>query len=237
MRSSRSGADPLDPGPAGFAHRGLHGGPLPENSLIAIAAAMELGAGIECDLRLTRDKQIVVFHDADCRRMCGIPMRIGQSSLASLGRLSLGGQPIPTLESLLHLIDGRVPVLLEIKVDGDLWCWIAALQAGLRDYGGTFAVMSFEPRLLRLLKTNLPDVRRGLLLRDRTLQLKRRLAMWLADPHFVGMEFAGLHRPWVARLRHRLPVYCWTVRTAEQRAQAEVQADALIWEGDGRPRI
>lgn len=52
MRSSRFAPDPLDPGPAGFAHRGLHYGPgFPENSLIAFAAALEMGAGIECDLK------------------------------------------------------------------------------------------------------------------------------------------------------------------------------------------
>jgi glycerophosphoryl diester phosphodiesterase len=66
MRSSRSRPDPLDPGPLGFAHRGLHfGSAVPENSLEAFHEALELGAGIECDLRLTADDRIVLFHDAD----------------------------------------------------------------------------------------------------------------------------------------------------------------------------
>ena len=131
MRSSPLRADLLDPGPAGFAHRGLHGGPLHENSLPAFAAALEVGAGIECDLRLTADNRIVVFHDADGRRMCGSPMRISASSFADLGRLSVGGHPIPTLESLLHLVDGRVPLLLEVKVAGDLWRWVPALRSAV----------------------------------------------------------------------------------------------------------
>ena len=237
MRSSRSAADPLDPGRAGFAHRGLHGGPLHENSLLAFAAAMEVGAGIECDLRLTADRRVVVFHDSDCRRMCGSPVLIGASSLAELGRLSVGGHPIPTLESLLHLVAGRVPLLLEVKVYGDLWRWVPAIRDALNGYGGAFAVMSFEPRLLRLLKTNLPDIRRGLLVRSNTRPLNRRLAMWLADPHFIGMDLAGIDQPWVARARRRRPLYCWTVKTAADRAKAEGHADALIWESDGRPRI
>src|SRR3954447_25306140 len=87
MRLSPSGPDPLDPGPAGFAHRGLHyGSDFPENSLVAFAAALELGAGIECDLRLTADGRILVFHDADAWRMCGSPMKIGGSTLADLAR-------------------------------------------------------------------------------------------------------------------------------------------------------
>lgn len=242
MRSSPSrtdprAPDPLRPGPLGFAHRGLHDGAgFPENSLIAVAAALELGAGIECDLRLTADNQVVVFHDADAWRICASPLRIGAASYAELGRLRVGEHPIPTLESLLSLVGGRVPLLLEVKVDDILWRWIPALKTKLADYAGAFAVISFDPRLLRLLKTNMPDVRRGLLVEDRLPPLRRWLSRKLADPDFVGVEVAAVTRPWVARWRRRMPVYCWTVRTAGERAQAEVHADALIWEGDGRPR-
>ena len=91
MRSSPSAPDPLDPGPAGFAHRGLHhGSAFPENSLVAFAAALEFGAGIECDLRLTADGEILVFHDADAWRMCASPMRIGCSTRIELDRLRVG---------------------------------------------------------------------------------------------------------------------------------------------------
>src|SRR5258707_9472488 len=111
MRSSPSDPDPLDPGPAGFAHRGLHSrAAFPENSLIAFAAALELGAGIECDLRLTRDNRIVVFHDADAWRLCASPMRIGASTLEELARLRIGGPPMPTLGSLPPMGAGRGPL-------------------------------------------------------------------------------------------------------------------------------
>ena len=238
MRSSRSGPDPLDPGPAGFAHRGRHDGAgFPENSLIAFAAALEMGAGIECDLRLTADDRVVVFHDADAWRMCASPMRIGESSLQNLSRLHVGERPIPTLESLLSLVDGRVPLLLEVKVERDIWRWAPSLKRALSGYQGRHGVMSFDPRVARLMKTHLPHVRRGLVIRDRLSPLRRRMAMWLADPHFVAVEKAALGKGWVARARRSLPVYSWTIRTAAERAQAEVQADALIWEADGRPRI
>ncbi len=242
MRSSPSSADPRGPdplrsGPLGFAHRGLHDGAgFPENSLIAFAAALELGAGIECDLRLTADGHIVVFHDADAWRMCGSPLRIAAATHTELARLRVGEHPIPTLESLLSLVAGRVPLLLEVKVDDILWRWIPALKTGLADYAGAFAVISFDPRVLRLLKTNMPDVRRGLLIEDRLPPLRRLFYRKLADPDFVGVEFAAVTRRWVARWRRRMPVYCWTVCTAAERAQAQVHADALIWEGDGRPR-
>ncbi len=236
MRSSRSGADPLDPGPQGFAHRGLHrGSDFPENSLVAFAIALDAGAGIECDLRLTADDQVVVFHDADAKRMCGSPLRIGRSTLPELGRLRVGEGPIPTLESLLHLVGGRVPVLLEVKVDGDIWRWAPALKRALGDYAGPFGIMSFDARLPRLIKTNLPNVRRGLVIKDKLGAWKRSWAMWLADPQFLAVEVAALGKPWVERARRRMPVYSWTVRSSGQRRQAEVHADAAIWENDGRP--
>ena len=236
MRSSRSVADPLDPGPAGFAHRGLHyGAQFPENSLIAFAAALELGAGIECDLRLTADDQIVVFHDADAWRLCASPLRIGKSTHAELGRLRLGEGPIPTLASLFALVAGRVPLLLEVKVDGDIWRWVPALRAALAGYQGRLGIMSFDARLPRLLKTNLPTVRRGLVIRDRTSPLKRLAAMWLASPDFLAVERTSLGRRWVASARERMPVYSWTIRAPAEREQARVHADAPIWEADGRP--
>jgi glycerophosphoryl diester phosphodiesterase len=236
MRSSRSGTDPLDPGSKGFAHRGLHrGSDIPENSLLAFAAAMELGAGIECDLRLTADDRIVVFHDADARRICGSPMRIGQSRLADLARLRVGDGPVPTLESLLHLVDGRVPLLLEVKVERDIWRWAPALKRALGDYAGPYGVMSFDPRIPRLMKTHLPQVRRALVIRDRLSAWKRFWAIKLANPQFLAVETAALGKPWVTAARQRMPVYSWTVRNADQRRQAEVHADAPIWEDHGRP--
>ena len=203
--------------------------------MIAFAAALELGAGIECDLRLTVDDQILVFHDADAWRMCGSPLRIGRSTHGELKRLKVGEGPIPTLESLLALVKGDVPLLLEVKVDGDIWRWAPALRRALLGYVGPFGVMSFDARMARLLKTNMPEVRRGLVVRDDLSPLRRSLAIWLADPDFLAVDRASLGKSWVARERERMPVYSWTIRMPEQRVQAQVHADALIWEADGRP--
>jgi glycerophosphoryl diester phosphodiesterase len=236
MRSSPSDADPLDPGPKGFAHRGLHyGAGFPENSLVAFAAALEFGSGIECDLRLTADDQVIVFHDRETWRMCSSEMIVGSSTHEELSRLRVGDGPIPTLESLLSMVDGQVPLLLEVKVDKDIWRWMPALKRALREYRGRHGVMSFDPRVSRLLKTNFPRVRRGLVIRDGLSPVKRRMALTLADPHFIAVERTALGKSWVARERRRMPVYSWTIRGPEQRMQAQVHADALIWEADGRP--
>jgi len=237
MRSSRSAPDPLDPGPAGFAHRGLHNGSeFPENSLIAFAAALEKGAGIECDLRLTKDNEIVVFHDADARRMCASPLKIVSSTAEELSRLKVGEHPIPTLTSLLTLVAGRVPLLLEIKVESNIWRWIRPLRDTLYDYGGAVGIMSFDPRIPRAVRTNMPEMRRGLVIRDGLSPWRRNLAIWHASPQFLAVDKKALANRWVAQARSVIPIYSWTIRTPDERAQAEVQADALIWEADGGPR-
>ena len=236
MRSSRSSPDPLDPGPGGFAHRGLHRAPgIIENSLTSFAASLDYGAGIECDLRLTVDDQILVFHDADARRLCGSPEIIGRSTLAELAHLTIGGHPLPTLAQLLALVGGRAPILLEAKIDGDLFRFGRALVAALDGYTGPAGVMSFHPGLMRWLKTNAPHLRRGLVIRDSLSLPKRWIAMKLANPAFLAVDIGAIDRPWVAAARTRLPIYTWTVRTRADRALALAKTDALIWEADGRP--
>lgn len=236
MRSSRFAPDPLAPGPHGFAHRGVHRPDvIGENTLTAFAAALEIGAGIECDVRLTKDDQLVVFHDSDGSRLCADPALIGASTLAELAHLRVGDQPIPTLANLFALVDGRVPLLIEAKVDGDLWRFGAALLRAVDSYHGRFGVMSFDPRLIRWLRTNRPSIRRGLVMKGNLTAFRRWSAMRLADPDFLTVETTALEAPWLVRVRRRMPVYSWTVKTRELRTLAARHADASIWEADGRP--
>lgn len=236
MRSSRSEPDPLDPGRNGFAHRGLHRAPaIVENTLTAFTAALELDCGIECDVRLTADDRIVVFHDTDTARIAGAARAIGESTLAELADLMVGGHPIPVLEQMLALVAGRVPLLVEVKVEaGRVRRIVPALLRALEGYRGPVGIMSFDPRIAHLLKTYAPDIRRGLVVRDRLVTFNRWCAMAIADPQFVAVEVAALHRQWVAATRRRVPVYGWTSRTRADAAQVARFADAAIWESDGR---
>jgi glycerophosphoryl diester phosphodiesterase len=220
----------------GFAHRGLHSGPrVPENSNRAFAAALELGCGIECDLRLTADGEVLVFHDPDARRMCASPLVIGCSTASELAQLRVGEQRIPTLASLLKLVDGRVPLLLEVKVDGEPSRWIPVLQQALAAYRGLFGIMSFDPRLVSLLKSDLPQVRRGLVIAAELPPSCRASFLALACPQFLAVEHAIACDQWIAEAGSNLPAYGWTVQTPEQRQGLADCVDALIWEGDGRP--
>ena len=238
MQSSRPRPDPLDPGRAGFAHRGLHDGwDVPENSLAAFEAAIEFGAGIECDLRLTADGHVVAFHDRDAARLCGKPHRISRSTLLDVSSFTVADRRIPTLQTMLELVAGRVPLLMEIKIDRNVRRLAFALERGLVGYPGRFGVMSFDPRIVRQLKARMPSALRGLVIRDRLSRVERSIALHVAAPDFLAVEHSAVGKRWVTKARQRVPVYSWTITSQAQRAQAEVHADALIWEGDGRPRI
>src|SRR5260221_4855748 len=157
MRSSPSGPDPLEPSWRGFAHRGLHGSGVPENTLPAFSAAIEFGAGIECDIRLTADDEIIIIHDADARRLCASPLQIARSNWTDLAGLRVGGHSIPRLEALLALTEGQVPLLLEAKVEHDCRRWLPALRRELAGYGGAFAPISFVAGVCRVV----PRVKAG----------------------------------------------------------------------------
>lgn len=203
---------------------------------MAFAAALELGAGIECDLRLTADDRLVVYHDADGVRLSGRDAGIIDSTLADLADWRVGTQFIPTLDQLLLLVGGRVPLLLEAKVVGpEIWRMGPAILHALEGYAGPVGVMSFDPRLPRWLKTNAPQIQRGLVISNRLSTLKRWWALRLADPSFLAVDGAAFGKGWVAKERRRLPVFSWTSRTCADARRVRDFADAAIWEADGRP--
>lgn len=158
-------------GETAFAHRGLHDEKqgIPENSLVAFRRAVETGMGIEMDIRLTRDGQMVVFHDSSLQRMCGADGQISQMTLAQLKQYRLGdtGETIPTLDEALALIGGRVPLILEIKsaVLGREEI-PPLLYDRMREYDGPYCVESFDPLAVRWFRRHAPKIMRGQLACD-----------------------------------------------------------------------
>lgn len=239
---SRSATERLFAGTAGFAHRGRHGPGVPENSLAAFRAAIDAGAGIECDLRLSCDGFAMVFHDPELRRMCGVSGETEATKAAALKALPLAGtdQRIPWLGALLDLAGATTALLLELKVRAgappppvDLLCRTVAHD--LTGHPGPVGVMSFDPRVGAWFARHAPEIPRGLVIADTTPAWRRFAMIGLARPDFLAIETMAADRPWVARARRRWPVASWTVRTSEQRQALSDRVDALIWEDDGRP--
>ena len=101
-----------------FAHRGLYDNEkgVPENSLAAFRAAMENGYGCELDVQFTKDKQLIVFHDNDYKRACGVDKPVWELTLEEAKELRLFGtdERIPTFREVLDTIAGQNPLIVEI---------------------------------------------------------------------------------------------------------------------------
>lgn len=161
----RGGKDRFE-GIRGFviAHRGLHDKPsIPENSMSAFARAVEKGYGIELDLHLTSDGRLVVFHDNTLERTTGVEGRLKDRTFSELSALRLEGtdQRIPSFEDLLGLVGGRVPLVIELKAEGNAAALCEATLKALEGYEGYYCIESFDPRPLLWLKKHRPDVVRG----------------------------------------------------------------------------
>src|SRR6218665_1134657 len=237
----------------GFAHRGLHGagglepggqGPnVPENSLSAFAAAIACGLGIECDVQRSRDGQAVVFHDWDLDRLTAETGPVDRHSTAQLSAIALAGgeDRIPTLGQVLGQVDGKVPLLIEVKSARDrrVAALCLAVRRALEGYRGVHAVMSFDPRVSRWFALHSQGTVRGLVITEenaKTLrdQVSRHLALWHARPDFLAYDVRDLPSRFAAGQRARgLPIAGWTVRSAELRERAALHADAPIAEGAG----
>ena len=240
MRSSLSGPELAAPEPltvpaAGFAHRGLHGAGVPENSMAAFRAAIAAGAGIECDVRLSADDVPMVFHDSDLKRLCGETGRVARLSAATLAGKRLAGtnETIPRLADLLLIAGGRVPLLIELKSEGNAARLAEAVCRTLGARPGAVGVMSFDPRVPNWLARHRPDLRRGLVVSGQDHWLRRWTGLMVARPDFLAVDRACLAERWVHG--SGVPVYSWTIRTPAERADAAALAAALIWEADGRP--
>lgn len=146
-----------------YAHRGLHGEDIPENSLAAYQNAIDNGYGIEIDVQLSSDGEIFVFHDPTAMRMCGVDKRIHDMTAEEIKSLRLKNtdEHIPTLTEILSLVDGKVPLLIEVKYYAETQKLCALLAEMLDPYYGSFAIQSFDPRVLRYFKKHRPRFARG----------------------------------------------------------------------------
>lgn len=148
-----------------FAHRGLHSKDktVPENSLFAFRLAVEAGYGIELDIRFTKDRQIVVFHDDTLLRMCGVNRPVDSFTYDELKELRLldTEERIPLFSEVLSVVDGRIPLLVELKSGPNNTLLCEAAYAMLQNYHGTYCIESFHPMIVRWFKKHAPQVLRG----------------------------------------------------------------------------
>ena len=152
-----------------YAHRGLWGGEIPENSLAAFRHAAEHGFAIELDVQLSSDGEVMVFHDYTLDRVCGVAGKVADRTAAELCKMPLNGienECIPTFKQVLEAVDGRVPLLIELKGESGNTDLVPAVLKCFADYKGRWCMETFNPLILRAVKKQAPMVVRGLLSTD-----------------------------------------------------------------------
>ena len=231
-----------------FAHRGLHDidNGIVENTLPAFEAARDAGFGMELDIQFSKDMQVVVFHDDDLNRLCGDSRAVRQLTLEELRALPLAGHTdasIPTLREVLDAVDGRVPLLIELKNGQKNRQLCEALVDLLRDYRGEYVIESFNPLIVSWFRFNAPEVVRGQLVGPMqsyrpavngtaAFCMAGLLLNFLSRPDFVAYD-ANAQRffsPHFQRLMYRTPLAAWTVRDPGLARLVEKRNEICIFE-------
>lgn len=146
-----------------IAHRGLHDENVPENSLGAFERAIQKNYAIECDIQASLEGEAFVFHDASLKRLTGLDQMIYHTSSKALAGIFLNNsnQTVPSLKSVLELVSGKVPLLIEIKSDSPVYSLTHEVIQCLKAYEGLYAIHSFDPTVLKILKKEAPHIIRG----------------------------------------------------------------------------
>ena len=222
-----------------IAHRGLHGIDAPENSLAAFGKAIEAGFPIEIDVRPIDDGTVVVFHDDKLTRMTDLDGYVCNMTKSDLEKVRLrnSDERIPTFEEVLEFVDGRTPLLIEIKNDSTVGQLERDTLELLSSYKGEYAVQSFNPYSMEFFKKNAPQIPRGQLScffdkKDlgffKRFVLKRLKMNKVSSPDFISYNHANLPNKYVTKTK--LPTPAWTVRSNAEMEKCLPYCDNIIFE-------
>lgn len=226
-----------------FAHRGLFHNGAAENSMTAFKRALEGGYGIELDVSLSKDGVLMVFHDSELSRMTGQTGKVCDYTAEELNKIKLIGSDdtIPTLSEVLSLVNGRVPLLVEIKENETGTAVSEKVCEVMRSYKGDYLIESFNPFALKVVRKNLPEVPRGILSdrfsKDRGLKGTKYLMLeylipnLIARPNFIAYGVNG-YKNLSLRLCKAMgaTTVAWTTHGEKETESALTRFDAVIFE-------
>ncbi len=225
-----------------IAHRGLFNEKCPENSLSAFKNAVKNKMPIELDVSILTDGTPVIFHDEKLARMTGKDGFISNCSYEDIQKLTLSGtkEKIPTLQEALDTIDGKVPILIEIKNYGKVGPFEKAVWKVLQRYNGEYAVESFNPYSIEWFKVNAPKVKRGQVAsfyEDKEIIgvsrffLKR---MWLnkkvSEPNFIIYKAENLPNKYVKKYYGQIPVLTYAIKSEEEEMRVKGFVDNFVFD-------
>jgi len=231
-----------------YAHRGLHGNGVPENSMPAFRLALEGGYGIELDVHLMKDGKLAVIHDASLKRTAGVDVKIEDLTEEDLVNYGLEGtdEKIPMFRDVLALYDGKAPIILELKAERGNHAALTKAACDMLDgYKGVYCLESFDPRCIQWLHKNRPELIRGQLAENyfRTTKAKlpwylkfvlaNHLMNFLTKPDFVAFRFSDRKdfATGICRKLWRLQGVTWTVKSQQDHDTAIREGWIPIFEG------
>ena len=203
-----------------IAHRGLHDEENPENSIGAFKKAIKKGYIIELDVHLLRDNTVVVFHDDNLYRMTRKRKKIKDLTYDEIKDIKLldSKYGIPTLDSVLRLVAGKVPLIIEMKYDLKAGLLEKEVVKLLDNYNGLFCVKSFNPLSVRWFKKNRPEYVRGLLVSNKNKTFKEKishsfLSFLLSKPDFISCSYLMYDNRRIKKYMRKIPVIAWTIKS------------------------
>lgn len=231
-----------------YAHRGLHGDGIPENSMKAFRKAKEAGYGIELDVHLLSDGNLAVIHDESLKRVANADVFIEDLCVNQLSEYYLDNslETIPNFKDVLDMIDGAVPLIVELKCVKNNYAALCETTCKLLDsYDGAYCLESFDPRCVRWLKRNRPELLRGQLSEDYfktpdsplpwylKFVLVHQLLSFLTIPDFIAYKYSDrmklsntlCRKIWGAK------GFVWTIKSKEDFYQAQKENWIPIFEG------
>ncbi len=231
-----------------IAHRGLfdNHGQSPENSMAAFQNAVEHNYGIELDVQKTKDDKLVVFHDETLERMCGVDRVLSECTFEEIAQLHLADshEKIPLFSDFLKMVDGAVPLIVEIKPDGD-WAKTTRMTLDiLRNYRGEYCIESFNPRVIGIVRREAPHITRGQLSSDyfkdepqmgwwKKFVLTNLMMNFISRPDFVAYDH---HCPNQFSYKMLKSVFgcinvCWTIKSQSELEAAKRYFNSFIFDG------
>ena len=228
-----------------YAHRGLHDKEkgVPENSLKAFDLAVRGCFGMEFDLQLTKDGQVVVHHDLTISRTCGVDRNICDMTYEELSGYRLFGteERVPLFTEVLKLVDGRTPLIIELKSYTRQEELCQKTVELLKGYQGLYCVESFDPRIVRWFRQHQPQVVRGQLMcrmpEENMTRLqdfigRNMLTNFFTRPHFEAYDFHTRRNPSLraARRVFGMQEVSWTLRSLEDYRVAKGEGCLCIFE-------
>ncbi len=247
LRPRLSQRERLEPYKGRFiAHRGFFNNTdTPENSMAAFRRAKESGYGIELDVQITADGKLCVFHDKTLKRMCGVKRTLTKLTYKELLEYPLleTGERIPLFKDVLEMIDGAVPLVVEIKANGEYIRTARLTDKLLRDYEGDFCIESFHPMVLRWFKKHSPRIIRGQLSTNHVKDNKKEpligrfiltnlLTNFIAAPDFIAYNkiYKDQFSLRLCKKLYKPATAAWTVRSKEELEEAREHFDFFIFD-------